>query len=323
MTDRERWTIYPLLLMSIGMQLRDKVFPSAVFKARAIHCQTLTVGDNANAPRVAVSPNGIVQLFGEDKKPRMMLGTAENKGIMQLLGDDKKPRVVLGVAANDAGVVDVHGADGERRAAMMVDESQQIGSLATFAADGEPRVVIAAGQGAGGIVTIHGPGGRQIAALGMGKPLGGLSTPSTPKTEGEEGQPAENVPPPALGGQLALFSADGKPQWLLTHDERGSGRALAFDDRGHLYLVLMATLNVTPGPPGQAQPGAPPATEGADDHKPEGAADSPEGAPPAELAVEPSAPPAAEPSAPPATEPPADAAPAAPKSPEAGDSAQP
>lgn len=289
MTDRERWTIYPLLVLSIGMQVRDKLIPPKSIRTQSIHCQALTIGDDDKTPRILASANGTVQV----------------------LGADNKARVVLGVAANNAGVVDVHGADGERRAAMMVDESQQIGSMATFASDGEPRVVIAAGEGGGGIVTVHGPGGRQLVALGMGKPLGGLVT-SPAAASVEEAQPAAEVPPPPLGGQLALFSADGKPQWLLTHDERGSGRALAFDDRGHLYLVLMATLNVTPGPPGRAQPAtdAPPAAEPGD---PAGAPATGEAAPATDE-------PAAEP---PAAEPPPAAAPSAPNASEAGDSARP
>ncbi len=243
MTDRERWTIYPLLVLSIGMQVRDKLVPAKTIRAQSIHCQALTIDNGDKSPRILASANGTVQV----------------------LGADNKARVVLGIAPNHAGVVDVRGADGQRRAALLVDEGQQIGSLATFGPDGERRVVVAAGEGGGGLITVHGPVGRQLVALGMGKPLAGLVT-SPAAANADEAQPAAEVPPPPLGGQLALFSDEGKPQWLLTHDERGAGRALAFDEQGHLYLVLMATLNVTPGPPGRAQPaaGAPPATEPAD-----------------------------------------------------------
>ena len=309
MTDRERWTIYPLLVLSIGMQVRDKLVPAKTIRAQSIHCQALTIDNGDKSPRILASANGTVQV----------------------LGADNKARVVLGIAPNHAGVVDVRGADGQRRAALLVDEGQQIGSLATFGPDGERRVVVAAGEGGGGLITVHGPVGRQLVALGMGKPLAGLVT-SPAAANADEAQPDAEVPPPPLGGQLALFSDEGKPQWLLTHDERGAGRALAFDEQGHLYLVLMATLNVTPGPPGRAQPAAdaPPTAEPADP------ADAPSD--PAAQPGNPAEPPAAGESAvpspdepatePPATEPPANessrpAAPPRPEPSEAGDAARP
>jgi hypothetical protein len=327
MTDRERWTIYPLLVLSIGMQLRDKFLPATSIRTQSLHCQSLTVGADSQAPRLVVSPQGVVQLNAEDKKPRIILGAVENKGVLQVLAADNKPRILVGTADNNAGVVDVHGADGERRVAMLVDEGQQVGSLATFGDDGQRRVIVAAGDGGGGLVTVHGPGGHQLVALGMGKPLGGLVT-SPAATNNEQEQPAAEPPP--QGGQLALFSAEGKPQWLLTHDERGAGRALAFDEQGHLFLVLMATLNVTPGPPGRSQPGAQPAPEGSDDRQPAPGAGSPETAPPAEPATPPTDPPAPPPAEPPAEAPATDPAaapttdaPAAPSASEAGDLARP
>lgn len=316
MTDRERWTIYPLLVLSIGMQMRDKLLPPAVFKVPAIHCQSLTVGTDVNAPRLVVNPQGVVQLIAEDKKPRMILSAVENKGVLQVLAADNKPRILLGTAENNAGVVDVHGADGERRVAMMVDEGQKVGSLATFGPDGQRRVVVAAGEGTSGLITIHAPGGHQLVALGMGKPLGGLV--NSPAAAGADGaQPATEAPPPLLGGLLALFSAEGKPQWLLTHDERGAGRALAFDEQGHLFLVLMATLNVTPGPPGRGQPApeTPAADEPGDTTNPADEAATDAGAP----ATGETAPASDEPAA---ADPPS-APPATPNPSETGDSARP
>ena len=292
MTDRERWTIYPLLVLSIGMQVRDKLIPPTTIRTQSIHCQALTIGNGDKTPRILASANGTVQV----------------------LGADNKPRVVLGIAPNNAGVVDVRGSGGQRQAAMMVDEAQHVGSMATFAADGKPRVFIAAGEGAGGLITVHGPGGREIVALGMGKPLGGIVASPVAGNE-EEAQTTGEVPPP-MGGQLALFSDEGKPQWLLTHDERGSGRALAFDDRGHLYLVLMATLNVTPGPPGRAQPATEPSNPASAPATGEAApaTDKPATEPPA------AGPPSTEP---PPTEAPPAVAPSAPSASEAGDSARP
>lgn len=334
MTDRERWTIYPLLALSIGMQMRDKLLPSAVFHAPAIHCQALTIGDGDKTPRIVASANGTVQVLGADNKARVVLGIAPNHagvvdvrgadgprraamlvdeaqqiGSFATFGSNGHPRVVI-AAVDGAGVIDVCSSEGQRRATLSVDEAQQVGRISTFGADGHPRVIIAAVDD-GGIVTTAGPGDHKLVELGIGKPWAGLVTPPAAATD-DAAEPAPVSPPQPIGGQLVLFSAEGKPQWLLTHDERGSGRALAFDEQGHLYLVLMATLNVTPGPPGRTPP----------------AADAPRAAEPSEPSTTASpsdaAPATDKPDAePPANEPPPETAPQASSASAAGASARP
>ncbi|MGD9646520.1 MAG: hypothetical protein AB7U73_12465, partial [Pirellulales bacterium] len=139
------------------------------------------------------------------------------------------------------------------RTALMVDEDQDVGSISTLGADGHPRVLIAAAEN-GGVISTAGPGDHKLVELGIGKPWAGIVTPPVAQPDGEEPPAVADPAPQPVGGQLVLFSADGKPQWLMTHDERGSGRALAFDGEGRLYLVLMATLNVMHGPPGRKLP---------------------------------------------------------------------
>jgi hypothetical protein len=44
MSDRERWIVYPLLLLSLGMGIRgNKVFPKHEFFAEKVHADELSV----------------------------------------------------------------------------------------------------------------------------------------------------------------------------------------------------------------------------------------------------------------------------------------
>lgn len=43
MTHRERWTVYPLLFLSLGVALRDKIAPT--FEAEQIRCRAIAVTD--------------------------------------------------------------------------------------------------------------------------------------------------------------------------------------------------------------------------------------------------------------------------------------
>ena len=237
MTDRERWTIYPLLALSLGMQVRDKVFPITTVRAQSVHCRSLVVD-------------------GADGKPRI---TASGDGILRVLGDDERPKILLGSDQHQAGVVQVCGASGQVRAAIGVDEVQSVGTVSTLGSDGHPRVLIAAVDNSG-MISTAGPGDRKLAELGIGKPWAGLTTPQAGQADDHLPPAAETVEQP-VGGQLVLLAPDGKPQWLLTHDEHGSGRALAFDGEGRLHLVLTATLNVIHGPPGRTQIPSPPTGE--------------------------------------------------------------
>jgi hypothetical protein len=52
MTERERWIVYPLLFLALGVALRDKFVGTTT---RSIHCQELVVEDEASGneqPRV-------------------------------------------------------------------------------------------------------------------------------------------------------------------------------------------------------------------------------------------------------------------------------
>jgi hypothetical protein len=57
MSTRERWIVYPLLFLTLGIVMRDKVFPQRHFSdvsAERIHCGQLQVEQVASAGGIAV-----------------------------------------------------------------------------------------------------------------------------------------------------------------------------------------------------------------------------------------------------------------------------
>ena len=128
MTDRERWIIYPLLFLSLGISLRDSVSNSStdkVIDARLIRCQAIHVGEiEAGQKRVGIKP-GTVTSFDSEGQPLAQFGR-----------DLRCQRVVV----NDtAGVAQVG-----------------IGSITRPTADG-PR--------SSGVITVHGENGLEIISL--------------------------------------------------------------------------------------------------------------------------------------------------------------
>ena len=137
MTNRERWIVYPLLFLTLGLGMRDKVAPPSprfmrpgmnAMNVRCVHleCQDLTVtGPNGEKRiRMGVTSNqaGQMEVYGSDQSMVMVAG-ADNtgqSGRVQTLAADATPQVSL--HSTDRG-----------------------GQVATFDRDDETRVVLGYG----------------------------------------------------------------------------------------------------------------------------------------------------------------------------------
>jgi hypothetical protein len=93
MTDRERWTVYPLLFLALGFAFKDKLVRHADFAE--VSCNKLVVNDRAGRDRV-------------------IIGTTPTGGILQLQGDNNF-RGVLSLA----GLVFVDGHGNQVNAALI------------------------------------------------------------------------------------------------------------------------------------------------------------------------------------------------------------
>ena len=66
MTDRERWTVYPLLFLALGITVKDKL--AKLVDVDKVHCKSLILTDRAGKDRVVVttaSGTGLVHQRGD------------------------------------------------------------------------------------------------------------------------------------------------------------------------------------------------------------------------------------------------------------------
>jgi hypothetical protein len=90
MSSRERWTVYPLLFLTLGIALKDKItgqigtshVESKSVIANRVSCQSLSVTDNQGKPRVIVSPTeegGIIQTVSARGNVNVSLGQSNSQ----------------------------------------------------------------------------------------------------------------------------------------------------------------------------------------------------------------------------------------------------
>jgi hypothetical protein len=76
MTDRERWTVYPLLFLSLGIAVKDKLPPRHV-EVDEVRCGRLVISDRQHREHVVVGSTpdgGVVELRGERGAGTIALG---------------------------------------------------------------------------------------------------------------------------------------------------------------------------------------------------------------------------------------------------------
>ena len=102
MSNRERWTVYPLLFLTLGIALKDKITKRT--DTDTVICKNLVVTDRQGAQQVIVSSNpagGIVQAHG--RQTNVLLGhTDQIAGLWYI--DVKGNRMVVGNAIPATGL---------------------------------------------------------------------------------------------------------------------------------------------------------------------------------------------------------------------------
>jgi hypothetical protein len=106
MTSRERWTIYPLLFLALGMQFRNKVVG---IEAKVVQCESLTITDQAGTPVArlhATAPNrGQLEFFDPKGKAVLIAGsTADSQaGFLHVQNSTHTGGVAIVAGANELG----------------------------------------------------------------------------------------------------------------------------------------------------------------------------------------------------------------------------
>src|SRR4051812_36580405 len=112
MSDRERWVIYPLLFLALGMAMKNGVEFQADQQTRQ----------------------------AESKSPNFDFIRCKQ---LQVVDDNDQPRVTLGEAPKQhAGLIMVHNAEGKPVARITTDATSGGGLIETAAANGTPQIVL-------------------------------------------------------------------------------------------------------------------------------------------------------------------------------------
>jgi hypothetical protein len=79
MTDRERWTVYPLLFLTLGIAVKDKLI--SLSNVDTVLCRTLVVHDRAGKEQVVITSNpggGLVRTQGTKTGINVLVGHLES-----------------------------------------------------------------------------------------------------------------------------------------------------------------------------------------------------------------------------------------------------
>jgi hypothetical protein len=132
MSDRERWIVYPLLFLAIGMSLREKIPPTK----RVVTKKFVVVDDNDlpvveigatddGRGRIQMRQGALVVVNGHDVPVAEMSATAEGSGEIRLNRGDRGISLVLGHERNESGLyVDSPVIKGSSRQSVLGDLSK-------------------------------------------------------------------------------------------------------------------------------------------------------------------------------------------------------
>lgn len=143
MSERERWTVYPLLLFTLALVCKDKVVPPTYeqLQAEQIVCTSLDaqriqttsvasrvlVADDANLKKLVAQQHDVVQLKSRD----LTVVDGEGKELVHLIGVDP-----LG------GRIELHAPDGRLLVTLGADKLNGAGALGTFVSQDQPLAVL-------------------------------------------------------------------------------------------------------------------------------------------------------------------------------------
>lgn len=156
MTTHERWILYPLLFLALGIAVRDKVYPPRQLAA----LEEVTVYGEVTANKIRCN--------------ELEVGKAECK-VVTVTGPKGNEGVRLGVTSNGAGRLEVCGTNGETVVAAGADRRGHSGVVQTLRGDGFPQVQLHSTDTGGVITTVNqdmnlvimGGIGRRLGVLGM------------------------------------------------------------------------------------------------------------------------------------------------------------
>jgi len=137
MTNHERWVVYPLLFMTLGIVMRDKVWPQQQFQAQSVAAERVSAYREMSTHRIRCNRLDVGQL---------------NCQSLAVTGPKGAGRIRLGLAPGGGGRLVLSGGDGKAMVVAGPDETGRGGSLEILDSEGAPQVQLLSTP-SGGIVT--------------------------------------------------------------------------------------------------------------------------------------------------------------------------
>ena len=142
MTDRERWTVYPLLFLALGVSLKDKL--TSTVNTKNLVCNSLQVNDAKTNSRVTIDGNAVfsknlvcnaLQVDDPKTKSRVIVDGHALRGTnivcRKLVVSDAEGRSVATIASNErGGLIDIVGVQSGVHAALGNFETEKLGPFA-------------------------------------------------------------------------------------------------------------------------------------------------------------------------------------------------
>lgn len=153
MSTRERWIVYPLLFLALGLALRDKVYPPSKFTAGTVRAEEMVVGK--------IRCNFLEGIRAEWPVAVARLDVHE----MTVSGPHGARRAWLGAMENQSGQVELYGREGKPVLVLGANAAGEAGLLEAMTADGSPQVLLDSVNG-WGRVSVVGPGQQFACTLG-------------------------------------------------------------------------------------------------------------------------------------------------------------
>jgi hypothetical protein len=136
MSTRERWVVYPLIFLTLGIVMRDKVFPPGrlqtnEFTAGRIHCGQLQVDQVASAGGIAVQR---LECGGELAAGKLHCTELRVDTVITAAG--------LAARGIRCGEFVVEGPNGRPTVIARTDPTTKGGAIITFSSAGVPLIVL-------------------------------------------------------------------------------------------------------------------------------------------------------------------------------------
>ena len=182
MSDRERWIVYPLLFLTLGIALRNQFLPTRRFgavdlkageiSAQKILCNDLVIMQKGECNQLQCeklqfneSLGKHIVVVGLAECVQLKAGEAECRAML-VVNDQGKPVVLAASDKNTrSGIIQTMNAQGKPVVLAASDKNSQSGVIQTMNSIGMPQVQIRSTD-SGGVVTTVGHGGKVLVAMG-------------------------------------------------------------------------------------------------------------------------------------------------------------